>query len=242
MINKIKCCFDDFTFHARVMPVLVVSIPIILMGIFNGLQSKSFASNTIYTLVIIAFISFASRIAREFGKKVQDSIYKKLGAMPTTIILRYSDNRINDVTKTIYHKKLNKIVDEVNLPVDPKDENEDSDVQYEAAINWLRNYANSSRKKEKLVYQELKEYNFWRNLYAMKYIAIAIYFFIGLREYFLNDNFNLNEIIAKPYPQYIAFIIMIFSILIFIFFLRKSTVEKKAFDYAKTLVEVCERI
>jgi hypothetical protein len=39
-----------------------------------------------------------------------------------------------------------------------------------------------------------------------------------------------------------AFIIMIMSVALFVNFVTKSTVEGKAFDYAKTLAEVCERI
>ena len=32
-MDKIKNFFDDFTFHARVMPIMVVSLPIALMAI-----------------------------------------------------------------------------------------------------------------------------------------------------------------------------------------------------------------
>lgn len=242
MLDKIKSYFDDFTFYSRVMPVLVVAIPIILLWIFNGIQSDTWVTNSIYTLVIIVFISFAAMAAREKGKKFQNEMYAKLGAMPTTIVLRYSDKAFDEITKTRYHKKLNKEVEGVCLPIEPKDETKESDKQYDSAINWLRNYANSNRDKEPRVYQELKKYNFWRNLYGLKYFAILLYSLVGIREYFINDTFNWEEVITKPYPQYMAFIIMIFSILMFIIFVNKSTVQKNSFDYGKTLAEICERI
>ncbi|WP_035293217.1 hypothetical protein [Clostridium sp. KNHs214] len=242
MVNKIKSYFDDFTFHSRVMPVLVVSIPIILLWILKGIQTDTWVTNTIYTLVIIAFISFAAMAARERGKKFQNRMYDKLGAMPTTIVLRYSDKTYDEITKTRYHKKLNKSVEGVCLPIEPKDETRESDKYYESAMNWLRNYANSNRDKEPRVYQELKKYNYWRNLYGLKFFAIILYSLVGIREYFINDSFNWKELITKPYPQYMAFIFMIFSILMFVIFVNKSTVEKNSFDYAKSLIEVCERI
>lgn len=242
MLNTIKKSFDDFTFTTRVMPVMVVSIPIILLGIFKGIVNESILTSTVYTLVIIAFFAFAARVARELGKRYQTKMYYKLKEMPTTIVLRYSDNQIDRVTKTRYHKKLNKVVEGVQLPLEPKDETEDSDKHYESAMNWLRNYANTNRDKEHRVYEELKEYNFWRNLYGIKYIAISMYALIGLREYCINDSFIWQEIIAKPYPQYVAFATMIISILLFFVSVKKSTVDKKAFDYAKTLAEVCERV
>jgi len=52
------------------------------------------------------------------------------------------------------------------------------------------------------VYQELKDYNFWRNLYGSRLIALALYLLIAVREFILIDTF----------------------------------------DYAKSLVEVCERL
>lgn len=242
MLEKLKKCFDDFTFKSRVMPVLVVCIPIILFWIFKGIQNESWTSNSIYSLVIIAFISFASMAAREKGKNIQTKMYAKLGAMPTTIIMRYSDKTFDEITKTRYHNKLNRAVEGVRLPTEPKDETVESDIHYESAMNWIRNYVNSNRDKEPRAYQELKKYNFWRNLYGIKYIAIILYSLVGVREYFIYDSFSWKEVITKPYPQYMAFIIMIFSILIFIIFVSKSTVEKNSFDYARALAEVCERI
>jgi hypothetical protein len=181
-------------------------------------------------------------VAREKGKRFQNEMYAKLGAMPTTIVLRYSDKIIDEMTKTRYHEKLNKAVEGVYLPIEPKDETKESDKYYESAMNWLRNYANSNRDKEPRVYQELKKYNYWRNLYGLKFFVIILYSLVGIREYFINDGFIWRELITKPYPKYIALIIMLFSILMFVIFVNKSTVEKNSFDYAKSLAEVCERI
>ena len=58
--------------------------------------------------------------------------------------------------------------------------------------NILRNYANSNRNKEQRVYQELKEYNFWRNLYGTKGIALVVYLLIIVREITLRGTIDIK--------------------------------------------------
>lgn len=241
-MNKIIKYFDDFTFHARVMPVLVVLLPIIAFGIYKGIVIGNILDISIYFLVVIIFLSFTSRISRELGKQHENRMYLELNGMPTTILLRYTDNTIDVITKNRYHKKLNAVIDGINLPIDAKNENNECDEEYKSAINWLRNYANSHRDTEQRVYQELKEYNFWRNLYGSRFIAIALYLCIATREVIIIDEFSVKQMFLEPYPIYIAFLIMLFSILLFLFMVNKHIVKLKAFDYAKALIEVCERL
>ena len=54
------------------------------------------------------------------------------------------------------------------------------------------------------------------------------------------DSFSITNIFFKPYPQYIAFLLMIAGIAVMCIFVNKNTVKRRAFDYAKTLAEVCE--
>ncbi len=242
IIDKIKKKFDDFTFHARVIPILVMLLPVIAFGVCKGIVNENILEISLYFLISIIFLGFTARIAREHGKQYEEKMYSELNGMPTTIILRYSDNRIDSITKRRYHEKLNQLVKGIALPVEEKDETISSDEQYKSAINWLRNYANSNRKTEPRVYQELKDYNFWRNLYGSRFIAIVLYLLIAIREFFLIDTFDIKTMILQPYPRYISFLIMLLSIVVFFCWVTKKTVKRKAFDYAKTLVEVCERL
>lgn len=238
----VKKNFDDFEFHARVMPVLVVMMPLIILCILNGIISNDVLDYAVYTIIIIIFLTLSSKFTREMGKEYERKMYQKLGGKPTTIILRYSDNRIDDLTKTRYHKKLNEMVGDLKLPLSINEENENTDVCYESAVNWLRRYSNSNRDAEFRVYQELKEYNFWRNLYGIRTSAITLYILAVIREVLTIKVFNIEELIINPYPNYISLLIMIITIALITVIVNKDTVERKAFDYAKTLIEVCERI
>lgn len=241
-MDNFKKMFDDFTFQARVMPVIVVFIPVLALGVVKGILEKDLWSNMWTTLVFFALLSLLSRVAREIGKRYEQKMFKKLGGKPTSILLRYSDGKINKLSKTRYHQKLNEKIPDLNLPLDKRSEGRNSDDKYDSAINWLRNYANSNIDKELRVYQELKEYNFWRNLFGLRLIAFSMYLLIAVREAYIMNGFNFSELFLQPYPKYLSFLIMLLSIFLIIGFVRKKTVERKAFDYAKTLIEVCERL
>ena len=68
---------------------------------------------------------------------------------------------------------------------------------YSSSMTYLRKYANSNRDVEPRVYQELKEYNYWRNLYGCKWISIIIYLLIAIREIIIIDSFNVRNIFFK---------------------------------------------
>ena len=240
-MDKIKVFFDDFTFHARVMPIIILLMPIIIIGIHSGLVHHRWLEGVVLRSLSLAFLTITSKIARNLGKEYEKKMYKQLGGMPTTIVQRFSDDTFDDVTKQRYHKKLNQF-EGLALPLDKSKETAADDQQYISATNILRNYANSHRDKEPRVYQELKEYNFWRNLYGTKGIALSLYLIIFIREIIIKGTVSLKELFLYPYPDHIALIVIVLCIVFVVFFVNQKTVKQKGFDYAKTLIEVCERI
>lgn len=240
-MKNIKEFFDDFTFHARVMPILVLMVPLLIMGLIEGIVQNNWFENTVLSFICIVVLSITSKTARNLGKEYEKKMYTQLGGMPTTIVQRFSDNTFDEITKQRYHKKINQI-EGLCLPENKMMETPLDDQQYISAANILRNYANSNRDKEFRVYQELKDYNFWRNLYGTKKIALLVYFAILVREVITKDIESVKEVILNPYPEYISFIVMAISILFIMLFVNHKTVSQKGFDYAKALIEVCERI
>lgn len=240
---SIETWFDDFSFHSRFLPVAFASVPLIIFILLQFTKNNTNGYISLVLFVTLIFATFCSKVARELGKREEKKIYEELGAMPTTIILRFTDSRINELSKTQYHKIISKRSG-IDLPISKDSENDfpDSDKKYEAAINWMRTWANSNREKAPLVYKELKEYNFWRNIYGIRNLYIFIFIVIAIREVYILEKFSFIELIEKPYPIYISFILMVASIIIFLFFIRKKIVVDKAFDYAKTLVESCTQI
>ena len=229
-MDFLKKNFDDFNIQARIIPALIIALPLYVYVLITGIINFNFIELMKKSIFSVLIISIYYKVIRNLGKRYEKKLYAKLGAKPTTIVLRYSDNNFDDITKTRYHKKLNKKVSGVKLPIEKEKETLESDKEYESAINWLRNYANSNRESEYRVYQELKDYNFWRNLYGGKWIVVnscVIFIIIEL----LKKNYN-NIIILS----------MVFIGIFACTAITERTVKEKAFDYAKTLLEVCEKL
>ncbi len=234
-MEKINLIWDDFEIKARVLPVITLASPIIIVAIIKGIITAAKLEVAIYSIIAIAVVALLSKLMRNFGKKYERKMYDKLGAMPTTIVMRYSDYRINDVSKTQYHKRLNVVFPEIKLPICSEQECKESDKYYIAAMTHLRNYANTNRDKEQMVYRELKEYNYWRNIYGGKYLAIITYcIIIAIDIAFASRNDASIDVMGIG--------ILAFSIIVICLAIRSETVQNKAFDYAVALAEVCERI
>lgn len=244
MTESVKKYFDDFVFAARVMPAMTAGLPLLIIAIYDGIVANSWSeASTSFALAII-LIAFSAYIAREWGKNYEGKMFEKLGGMPTTIILRFSDNKIDSVSKLKYHQWFNNNLANVSLPVSLTEETADltSDEKYISAMTFLRTYANSNRDRFPRVYQEVKKYNFWRNLYGCKILATVSYVILLLREFVVIDSFSLKEIIIAPFPKYVVFVGLLIWICLFCSIVTTKTVKRNAFDYAKTLLEIIENL
>lgn len=242
MIKAIRETFDDFVITARIKPALTAGFPFLLMVFYNGIVKSKWMEAGIGLALSLVVISFIAYIVRELGKTYEEKFYKDLGGIPTTIILRFDDDTIDNITKVKYHKWLNKKIPDLQLPVSKEEEDLDSqsDSKYESATKHLRTYANSHREQYPRVYQELKKYNYWRNLYGCKWYALSLYVILAIREILLVDQFSIRDVFLKPIPKYTLLIVLIVWGILFCSIVTKMTVKRNAFDYAKTLLEVVD--
>lgn len=78
-MDKIKGFFDDFTFHARVMPIIVLLMPVIIIGIHSGIVQDSWLEGVVLSSISLVFLTITSKIARNLGKEYERKMYKQLG-------------------------------------------------------------------------------------------------------------------------------------------------------------------
>lgn len=244
MKKLIMNSFDDFIFNARVMPAISAGLPIVSIGVYDGLVIDSWGDAGINFLIAFVLITFLSYIAREWGKSYEEKMFESLGGMPTTIILRFSDSKIDVIRKIKYHKWFNNHFKDISLPLSLEEEQNISisDEKYISAMAYLRVYANSHRDKFPRVYQELKKYNFWRNIYGCKVVSVITYLIFIFREILKIKVFDLKEMIEAPFPKYIVLLGLMIWLIMFCSMVTKKTVERNAFDYAITLLETIENL
>ena len=241
---NIKKHFDDFTLNARVKPVLTIVLPFIVMAIYKGIVDFEIKETGILLLVAVIVLTFGAYVIRELGKAYEERMYKELGAMPTTIILRLSDDKIDDISKMRYHKYINSNYNDTHLPLTIEEErgNSQSDNEYSSAINILRTTANSHRVKFPRVYQDLKKYNYWRNLYGSKWYVLGLYFITVVTQVLRMENHDILSVLKLSSSESVMLVGLICWSAIFCSVVTKRTVTRNAFEYAKTLVEIIEEL
>lgn len=56
-MEKLKDFFDDFAFHARVMPIIVLLMPIIIIGIHSGIVQDSWLEGVVLSSISLVFLT-----------------------------------------------------------------------------------------------------------------------------------------------------------------------------------------
>jgi len=242
VIKTIRESFDDFVIAARIKPAITAGFPLLLIVFYKGVIKCKWVEAGVGLALSSVIISFMAFIVRELGKTYEEKLYKDLGGKPTTIILRFTDDTVDCVAKTKYHKWLNNKVPDLKLPVSKQEEDADaqSDVKYEGAARYLRTYANSHREQFPRVYQELKKYNYWRNIYGCKWYALLLYGILAVREILIADKFSIADVFLNPIPKYTILLVLFGWSLVFCLIVTRKTVTRNSFDYAKTLFEIVD--
>jgi hypothetical protein len=260
--------FDNFTLSTRIMPALSASVPIFLVlfhlgysfEVLNSLEDKFF-----YFFFFIAILSFFSLMCRNLGKNKETDIIKKLEYKhPIVILLQYSDEGLtgivktryhkpfSEVTRTRYHEALNSKCPALNLPVSPADEKKDekdAEARYNSAVNWLVFYSESHEDKYSMVYEELKNYSYLRNLYGIKrifimlYISFILFLLLQIGPAILSLYFAFSLDALFPFllsPKIILLFVLVLWSYVFKKTVNEDAVERNLFVYAKRLLEICE--
>ena len=170
-LNKL---FDKYSVTARLYPALLTLAPLIWSAIviFPDL-TKNIPHTTALTFATGCLLYFLASIARSRGKFAEVNLVKKWGALPTTILLRHQDQRLNQFTKGRYHSALSSLsgltipsaAEELNAPLR-------ADDIYRSATQKLLEKRRGAQYG--MIYNENASYGFRRNLYGLKPVAIVI--------------------------------------------------------------------
>lgn len=167
--------------------------------------------------------------------------------MPSTIMLRHRDGRLNPQTKARYHSAIRAKLG-LTVPtaarerIDPRK----ADHTYEAAVAVLRD---KTRATEPLVLKENISYGFFRNMSALRPFGIAtsaVGLVIGL---FMADVFALNPLGASwgslLHPGFEGGVTLTASGILLLLWLTSfshSRVESAAYAYAERLLSAFDRV
>jgi hypothetical protein len=162
---------DRYTVQARLVPALIVALPVALAAIV--------VVGTVVWATVAGAVAWAggtvllAQVGRDGGKRKEPALFASWGGKPTVVRLRHR-GPTNPVTLARWHSKLKKAMGKA-LPT-PKQEiadADDADVMYEACGTLLRG-ATRDQKKFPLVFNENCSYGMRRNLWGVKPLGIGI--------------------------------------------------------------------
>jgi hypothetical protein len=193
-------------------------------------------------LGLTALFAVFSNVARMRGKAIEPGIYEKMGGMPSTVMLRHSDNTFDAVTKAKMHAFL---AQKFNEPA-PTAAQEAAgpaaaDGFYVRGGNWLRE--NTRDTKFPLVFGENINYGLHRNLLGLRipgfYLNALIVIFCGVMLYL---RFPID--MSRRFDQALVTVIgvAVLHSLYLAFFVNEQNVFQAARLYARQLLLSIEKL
>lgn len=242
--------FDEYTLKARFLPAIIACIPLLAL-IASYFDWNKFLLANVIVGVLIGFllIFLLSGFARYMGKKVEKKLLASWKVLPSTQLLRHSDNFLEVVKKNKVHQLLTQkspftMPSQQEEAADPKK----ADSIYNEAMTWLR----GKTRDEKILLSENITYGFMRNSLGLKWIALTICFISFIILVIL---FSLNyESSLKDFNQLSLFIKQIkmalwltlaTSLVMPLYWslvVNKANVRKSAVNYAKTLIDLVYKV
>ena len=164
---------DSYSIHARTFPVYITIAPIVLILFAilpNGLDWKLGVPASIAWLPL----SYLCRqIGGYLGKKREDSLWSKWGGPPTTRFLRHGNSEFNTMLRRLIHHKLRGLGLYVPSQEEQNQNPREADDHYKLCTKELIRLTRDD-KCFRLVFQGLKEYGFWRNIFALKPYGLTL--------------------------------------------------------------------
>lgn len=236
--------FDKYTIKARLLPAVTAILPLFfLLASYLNFNEDLLGNAIVLFLSSILSVFLLSNWSRSFGKKVEEKLLKDWGGLPTTQLLRFSDNTIDDIEKMEVHRILRENLG-VNLP-SKEEELKDrytADNKYNVAINKVRELT----RDDHILLNDNIYYGFMRNSLGIKNMALifcvltwlilAVLFYI----HYPFDKYNIDLILefstSIRLSLWIALLSSVVMPIYWCFVITKKSVRNSAFRYARRVL------
>ncbi len=244
--------FDAYSLRARFFPALLAVLPLFGLvvlfgeGLLDGDLLKGAEKLAISAVILSALAYFAADIARRRGRTYESAFVIRHG-WQTTVMLRHRDPSIDATTKKRYHRALREL-SKVNLPTESKEAADPAaaDEAYRSATKVLLEHRRGEQYKIQLGENAL--YGFWRNLVAMRSVALslagAVAFLAAALLLTSDRNFSSMHAFWTAAAEYSANLrTLTFEItytVLYLLFVREGVVLEAARTYALALLRTLD--
>lgn len=164
---------DTYTRRARIYPALIAVLPVTLTAVLLGMMTMPWWSAISALVIGSGLWVLLAQVGRHIGKRREDELFRLWGGAPTTALLRHHGAH-NAVRLEGLHRSLEDVTG-LTFPTATAEAADPSaaDAIYEAAVDELRG-ATRNHREYPLVFDELCNYGFRRNLWGLRTWAIRI--------------------------------------------------------------------
>ena len=157
---------DPYGRYARAYPVCITIAPA-AFALLPFIPDNWDWKLALPPFILLPLYHLCKQIGGYRGKNLQSALWNKWGGPPTTRFLRHGNDEFNATTRNRIYDKLRRF----GLYIPSQDEQnqnpQEADVFYESCTDELRRRTRDN-KRFPLVFKGLKEYGFWRNIFALK--------------------------------------------------------------------------
>jgi hypothetical protein len=170
---------DVYERKARLYPALLVALPIALFGVVIGITQTSWWPTASGVVVGSGFYVVAAQIGRHRGKAKELDLFSTWGGKPTTILLRHR-GPTNAVRLARLHSQVEKITG-LAIPSQQQESADPdmADAVYATVVDVLRDRTRDAGDFP-LVFKELCNYGYRRNMWGLRPWGIAVSAFVGV--------------------------------------------------------------
>ena len=232
---------DRYTIRARLVPALVVALPIPLATI-AWFPDGAHIWGVVWGVVTWAGgAAVLAQVARDRGRRKEPALFARWGGKPTVRRLRHRDAD-NATVLARRHAKLKAII-KVKLPTAAQEAADPAaaDAAYEACGVFLRDRTRD-QKKFPLIFEENINYGLRGNLWGMKPVAIVVTVLSMVTIAVLAVYDPPTRSGSRAGVVMLAGLIDVLLLLGWIFIFTPDWVRGPADAYSERLLEACERL
>jgi hypothetical protein len=237
-VNRFSA-FDRYSRTARLKPAFLVAFPLTLMFGEWSIGISLATSLLVMPISAFGFTYLIAQCARDVGKKKEPILFALWGGKPTIAKLRHRNESINVHTRQRYHTNAVRLTGRrLPSPSAEASDAEKADLEYEICGDCLRELTRNTEQFP-LLFQELINYGFRRNVWAMKPIALAVSTLcLSVQAVLMSHQYIRSG--AVPPRSMAVFAVEILTLLVWIWVIDPLWVRVAADAYADRLVSSSE--
>jgi hypothetical protein len=228
---------DRYTLGARVLPIVVVALPL-LLAISAWIPFGQWPLKLAAGGVLVSLVAFVlSQIARDAGKNIEQPLWDVWGGPPTVRMLRHSDETFGSGTKAKVHRRLVELQVVKRIPTREEEQkgSESADAVYRICSDWLRNKALQLKAHTPfdVIHHENISYGYRRNLLGIRTAGLVI---VAVALTIIASAFLYGR---QPFIELAVVAVMLAHL---VFAVTQASLKRSADNYSERLLNAVEAI